>query len=417
MASGGLTQRAELRLLGVEIGRTKVRLVVLDGGGSTVHDVVERPIVKAGGPRDPIEEEFSTRSAIEAGLERLELDDGSSVIAGVTIGFENCGVGSGPSIRHWLSALSDEVREPVVCSGSVGVSYAPARCIEFVQRVFEPTVLRLDRVELAPVAASRVLGPVKSGSLTLGSGVAWSARILDNDVLEAFETIDGVFDDVVQLVSDGREGPIDRLTGVYVDETLCRDRGVSVATLAPAVGVAIALLGIDQSNLLDGTTVVGDELASRAPMGHRDMRVASPMAPGGGPPAMGGGWGVEDPPSAFPSPPLAEYDDYGRDMRRSGPLGSGPLGRPIEDAYALGRRPGELQRSREPITGSHPAVRIPGPGERPLGPRTRDGMAGIEAFAHPAEVERGSGPFHVSDFMLGALGMLAIILAGALMLL
>jgi hypothetical protein len=306
----------------------------------------------------------------------------------------------------------------------VGDSYAPARWVDFVQRVFDPTVLRLDRVELAPVAASRVLGPVKSGSLTLGSGVAWSARILDNDVLEAFETIDGVFDDVVQLVSDGREGPIDRLTGVYVDETLCRDRGVSVSSLAPAVGVAIALLGIDQSNLLDGTTVVGEGIASRVPSAHRDARaVSSPLGVPQSSPAMGGGgWAVEEAPSAFPSPALAEYDEFGRDPRRSGPIpantmGSGPLGRPIEDAYALGRRPGDLQRSREPVTGSHPAVRIPGPGERPLGPRTRDGLAGIEAFAHPSEADGRSGPFHVSDFMLGALGMLAVVLAGALVLL
>jgi hypothetical protein len=220
------------------------------------------------------------------------------------------------------------------------------------------------------------------------------------------------------LVSDGREGPIDRLTGVYVDETLCRDRGVSVAALAPAVGVAIALLGIDQSNLLDGTTIVGDEIASRVPSGHREARAAAPMAPSHLPPPMGGGgWAVDEAPSVFPAPPLAEYDDYGRDLRRSGPLGSGPLGRPIEDPYALGRRPGELQRSREPITGSHPAVRIPGPGERPLGPRSRDGFGGIEAFAHPADADRAGGPFHVSDFMLGALGMLAVILAGALVLL
>ena len=48
--------------------------------------------------------------------------------------------------------------------------------------------------------------------------------------------------------------------------------------------------------------------------------------------------------------------------------------------------------------------------------RPNNGFDQIEAFAHPNAVQQADG-FHVSDFILGALLMLAIVLAAALVIL
>lgn len=423
----GITEGSEPGLLGIEIGRNKVRLVLLDREGNELRDVVERPIVKAGGPRDPIEEEFSTRSAIEAGLNRFELDQSGMLLVGATMGFPNCGVGSGPAIRDWLATLSDDIGEPLVYSGDTGLSYAPTSCVDFVRRVFEPLDLHLDRVELAPVAASRCLDLLPSGAMTLGSGVAWSARILNNQVLEAFETIDGLFDEVLQFSSNGRHSELDRLQGVNTDPMILSGRGVKIGSLGPSVGVAVGLLDFDASNLLDGTRVTGVQYAGPAQAepqaaSSRDVPVerlplSEPLRP--------------DPdPAPVPPPDPTAADPWGQSAARSSapdPFGGGvppgELGR-FDDAAAgphdMGdthdlRRPSErLERSRDSAE-NQPASGGGQPRDPRLGRGPRDDMAGIEAFAHPAETSK-SGSFHISDFVLGALGMLAIMLIIALVL-
>jgi hypothetical protein len=397
-----------------------------------MRDVVERPIAKAGGPRDPMEEEFSTRSAIEAGLNRLDFDQTGALLVGATMGFPNCGVGSGPAIRDWLATLSDEIGEPLVFSGDTGVSYAPASYVDFVRRVFDPIDLHLDRVELAPVAASRCLGLLPSGAMTLGSGVAWSARILNNHVLEAFETMDGAADEVLRFVVNNQERELDVLEGVSVDPGALHSRGLSIGSLGPAVGVAVGLLDFDASNLLEGTSVSGGAQYASPPRGARSQQPflepdqssssdhfeSQPPAAGSvQPPASGDlrssdPWGTPTPDYAPPS-----SDPFGPGPAANG-MDEADSGRPgqaeSEDTHNLRRLPRRLERSRELISAPQPA------GARPRDPRPGSGvpddMVGIEAFAHPEDAGSSRG-FHVSDFVIGALGMLAIMLVVALLVL
>lgn len=387
MTNSGLAGEVDSGLLGVEIGRNKVRLSLLDPNGGEVLDMVERPIAKAGGPRDPIEQEVSTRAAIVAALDRLGLPDGANLLAGATMGFSNCGVGSGPALQGWLESLSDEIGEPLVLVGEVGISYAPARCVEFVQRVFDESGLRLDRVELAPVAAARVMGHVTSAALSLGSGIAWTARVLDDEVLEAFEAADGPFDDDLRLVGNGSVPPaLSLLEGVAIDEALCRNRGVSITALAPAAGVALGLLSEDNTNLLDGQSVYRSE--PRINTTPPPVRAPRPSPSAG---------------TSFSREPVVavDYDQLGRSTAGSEP-GDWPVAT-SKDTYELQRipetiDPRALERDR-PFTS---------------GPDQGEEIDGIEAFAYAED--RADG-IKGGDVFLGALAMLAVVLVVALVVL
>jgi len=261
-------------LLGVEIGRNHVCLALLDPDGKVVDDAVGAPIV--GGDVDEATAEVSISGAIMDAVSRLGVIPGTPLRVGATIGFPHCGVGSGPTLGDWLFDLSRDLGEPVVHVGDHGVSYAPIRCLDFIDRVFRSASLRLDRVELAPVAASRTLGLVRSGSVTLGSGVAWSARILDGEMMEAYEALDGAVDEVLHLVTNGSPRPVGHLDGVFLDDGLCRARGVSPASLAPAVGVALGLHDPPGRNLLDGRIL--DAAAAARPHAARPHAALSSSA-------------------------------------------------------------------------------------------------------------------------------------------
>ncbi|MEL7158953.1 MAG: hypothetical protein AAFN30_20500 [Actinomycetota bacterium] len=384
MTNSGLADGVGSGLLGVEIGRNKVRLSLMDPAGSEVLDMVERPIAKAGGPRDPIEQEVSTRAAIVAALDRLGLAEGADLLAGATIGFSNCGVGSGPALQGWLESLSHEIDEPLVLVGEVGISYAPTRCVEFVQRVFDQSGLRLDRVELAPVAAARVMGHVSSAALSLGSGIAWTARVLDDVVLEAFEATDGPFDDDLRLVGNGSVPPaLSLLDGVAVDESLCRNRGVTITALAPAAGVALGLLSTEATNLLDGRPVIRSEAAI-------PVSTPPPVRPARPSPSAGA--------TSFSREPVSpDFDE----LDPSGAEGPGAWSSATsKDTYELRRVP-EAVDHRSLDRGRAFA-------EAPLEGEEFDG---IEAFAYAEDADRG---IKGADMLLGALAMLAIILVVAL---
>ncbi len=420
MSSGRLSQGAGAALLGIEIGRNKVRLALLDPEGKSLDDVVERPIVKGGGPRDPIEEESSTRAAIEGGIERLGLTSRMPLLVGVTIGFPHCGVGSGPALREWLADLSLELGEPIVFVGQHGVSYAPAHCIDFVRRVFEPTHLHIDRLELAPVAASRALESLRSRAVTLGSGVAWSARILDRDVLEAFEIIDGAFDEVLHVVANGVGNPIDHIEGVYVDEMMCRNRGLSVGVMAPAVGVAVALHEPTQSNLLDGQYLSGPTPRQAVRQPRVEVVSQAPAPDHLGAQSLGQAWPTAD--ESLPQPPEVDsrFDDRLDHGNAAAPLAdtrfasSRPeLGDDLDTTHRLRRLPPEAARSREPVDERLGRSQAAPPA---TGRQARDDMAGIESFSPQPTLLESPNRFHVSDFLLGALLMLALVLVAALVL-
>ncbi|MEM9134062.1 MAG: hypothetical protein AAF962_21280 [Actinomycetota bacterium] len=391
MTNRGLSDGLSAGLLGVELGRNKVRLSLVDPKGSEVLDVVERPIAKAGGPRDPIEQEVSTRAAVVAALDRLGLPDGSGLLAGATIGFSNCGVGSGPALQGWLESLSEELSQPLVQVGDVGISYAPARCLDFVQRVFDQSGLRLDRVELAPVAAARTMGRVSSAAVSLGSGIAWTARILEDQVLEAFEAADGPFDDALRQIGAGGElaaRPI-ALHGIAIEESLCRNRGVTAPALAPAIGVARGLLSREHTNLLDGRAISSAASAATTPPPSRTKQraVTGELAQS-----------HHDAPPADRQAAYVEAEDDSPAWARQGSIPTS------KNTYQLRRVPEDVHpvdhgRGPDPVPGRAPAP---------------DEFAGIEAFAHAEEPPRGVTVF---DVVLGILAVLAVVLLIALFLL
>ncbi len=391
MTNRGLSDGVSAGLLGVELGRNKVRLSLLDPKGAEVLDVVERPIAKAGGPRDPIEQEVSTRAAVVAALDRLGLPDGSGLLAGATIGFSNCGVGSGPALHGWLESLSEELSQPLVLVGDVGISYAPARCLDFVQRVFDQSGLRLDRVELAPVAASRTMGRVSSAAVSLGSGIAWTARILEDQVLEAFEAADGPFDDALRLIgsNDGANRPF-ALHGIAIEESLCRNRGVTGPALAPSIGVARGLLSREHTNLLDGQSIpgAGPAMAKAPPPARtRQRAVTGDLAPHGRQATQ---------PGAARQAAFAEVEDDNPVWARQGALPTS------NNTYQLRRVPEDAHVEPDHVADlGRPAA-------------AHDEFAGIEAFAHAEEPPRGVTVF---DVVLGILAVLAVVLLIALFLL
>lgn len=408
--NGEMAESAGLGLLGVEIGRNRVRLALLDRSGHELHDAVERPIAKAGGPRDPIEQEYSTRSAIEAGLSRLDIVDPGAVVASATIGFPNCGVGSGPALRQWLDALSADLGEPVVYTGDVGISYAPASCVDFVGRVFEPIGLLLERVELAPVAAARVLGTIQTGAITLGSGIAWSARLLDGQVLEAFEGTESGFDDSLQVLTNGVGEPISALSGFTVDSSLRANRGLSPATLAPAIGVATGLSADYPGNLLDGTY-----LGMGAPSTGETPFVRPPVERSRGPVPAGGRVRSADPHlfdgggrPADPAPLDGRHHRMATASSYAAPLRH-------ESTHQLRRVQPPVSRSRE-LSGDHVHVRPVA--EDPLfEPARSDRGDTFDPVPSTRSEPAGQVGFLESDFVLGVLITLAIALTVSLVVL
>ncbi|MGF1599331.1 MAG: hypothetical protein ACFCVK_20870 [Acidimicrobiales bacterium] len=383
--AGGTDDRL---LLGVELGRSRVRLALLDPGATVLLDAVEQPIVRvAGGPRDPVGEEQAVRLAVVAALTRLGVDEGLRPAA--TIGFPHCGVGSGPVIGRWLQEFEHDLGEPLLCTNGNGVSYVPARCLDAVQQVFEAVGLNLSAVELSAVAAGRVLGRVSSAAVTLGSGVAWSARILNSEVLEAYEIVDGPLDDPLRIVVNGIGQPVERLAGVVVDADMCRRRGVEPHRLAPAVGVARSLIASWGTNLLEAVPVSLHTAARSPRAGEAAAAVAVPVA--------------------IP-------------LRGRSPAGLGPdvetFRRRPHDTYQLRRIPSLPQPYRpsprppvpRPVRPGHGA----GVGAGALFDPASDDLAGIEAFAHPGDLELAR--FDLLDFALGALGMLTIVLLALLVL-
>jgi hypothetical protein len=316
--------------------------------------------------------------------------------------------------------LSDDLDEPVYYTGSNGISYAPASCVDFVQRVFEPTGLNLSRVELAPVAASRVLRSVRSGAISVGSGVAWSARLLNNQVLEAFETVDGGFDDELQVLINGIGQPINSLDGFEIDPSFGPNRGLSAAALAPSVGVAVGLLDPEEPNLLTARSTRATEAAADAPLAREPSRVAV----GAGTEQVDESWApapAEDPASSGPSnqgPATGEkepevFDDpFDHPVDDLGVIQDELRALRTDETYQLRRPPRTIERSRELRS---PRSEAPDP--QINGGQDRGGGAfdRIEAFAHP-EPQPDNG-FHLPDFLLGALLMLAVVLAIALIVL
>ena len=253
-------------ILGIEIGRDVVRGVLLDNDTSTVIAAAESAIICDRRFRpDGIVSTRSVGPAINDLLYRLRIDHNARVRTGITIGPKHSGVGSGPALPQWLDEQAQWLEEAMLCSGNVGVSFAPARAVHAVIALCRQVGLEPTRIDLAAVAAARLLGEEVEDAITLGSGRGWRARLRDFEVLEAIELADLPADEPLRVIRrDGLSGPITKYHKAGIAEELFAVQRIDLGQLAPAVGSAVGVLHGSPGNLLLGRSVAYRKKAASA---------------------------------------------------------------------------------------------------------------------------------------------------------
>ncbi len=198
--------------------------------------------------------------AVDDVLYKLGVDDRSQLVAAVSIGPEYSGVGSGPALPAWLDHQARQLGENLVCAGDLGVAFCPQRPIDTVIAICEQADITVARIDLAPVAAARLLAPGSADTITMGSGRGWRARLRDDEVLEALQNPEIDPDQPMAIIApDGLQISVEQYHDVSVAFALAETYDLNLGQLAPAVGAAIGYVDSSPSNLLDGETITGRE--------------------------------------------------------------------------------------------------------------------------------------------------------------
>ena len=247
-------------ILGIEMTPTVVRAVRLDRDARNIVGAAECPVLAVDDAvtLDPA----SIGPALDEVLFRLQVDDRTEHLAGVTIGPPRAGVGSGPALPAWLEHRARQLGENMVCAGKLGISFCPQRALDAAIMICEQANITVSRIDFAPVAAARMLEP-GTDTVTLGSGRGWRARLRDDEVLEALENADIASDDPLRVITpDGVAVSVDELHGVTLDSGVGLESDDDVGRLAAAVGSAVGVVDGSSGNLLDGDTVRGRSVPS-----------------------------------------------------------------------------------------------------------------------------------------------------------
>ncbi len=198
--------------------------------------------------------------AVDDVLYQLGVDDRSQLVAAVAIGPEYSGVGSGPALPAWLDHQARQLGENLVCAGDLGVAFCPQRPIDTVISICEQADITVARIDLAPVAAARLLTPGSADTITMGSGRGWRARLRNDEVLEALKNPEIDPDQPMAIIApDGLQISVEQYHDVSVASALAETYDLNLGQLAPAVGAAIGYIDSSPSNLLDGETITGRE--------------------------------------------------------------------------------------------------------------------------------------------------------------
>lgn len=254
-------------ILGIEVGRFVLRGVVLDAAVANVVDFAEVPLRPFPGesPRVGSANCALIGPSFEILLSRLGLDRGSVFAAGIALGPRCSGVGSGPALAEWLAAQAEGIGEALVCAGELGIAFAPKDAIDGAASMARSVGLGLVRVDLAPVAAARVLIDPTHDVASVGSGVGWRARLRDLEVVEALDRADIVDDAPFQvLLPDGQIEPLTGYRRIAIPPGL-RAAGFDPGQLAVAVGSAIGVANRSGADLLNGTVIDPPEKPEPAP--------------------------------------------------------------------------------------------------------------------------------------------------------
>ncbi len=242
-------------ILGIEVGATVVRAVVLSTDSLEVTAAAEAGI-------DTFDEHVFDSTTIRPALGEVmyqlaELAP-ESMMAAISIGPPQSGVGSGPALPPWLERQARNLGQNLICAGELGVAFCPQTPVDLLISLCEEAAITVARVDLAPVAAARLLMPGGADTIMVGSGRGWRARLRNNEVLEALHTDEIDIDQPMSIVRpDGRVTEIPKYHGVGVAPALDEEFELNLGQLAPAVGAAVGLIDNSPTNLLNGATVVG----------------------------------------------------------------------------------------------------------------------------------------------------------------
>lgn len=242
-------------VLGIEVGARVVRAIVLTADHRVLVETAE---VYFPSEEEPDFDPAATSEALGEVLYQLGHLVPRSLPAAVSIGPVNSGVGSGPSLPNWLEGRARYLGEDLICSGEVGLAFSPSGPISQIVDCCAQHGVKLERLDLAPMAAQRILPRGVGTTFTLGSGIGWQAGARSSVVLAATQS-DAVTADARLMASSGDSKALvpPSFHGFPISARLQKQSQVDLGMLAPAVGTAIGLVGSAPANLLEGYKVAG----------------------------------------------------------------------------------------------------------------------------------------------------------------
>ncbi len=242
-------------VLGIEVGATVVRAVVLSRETLEVTAAAEAGIDTED---EHVFDSTTIRPALGEVMYQLAELQPESMLAAISIGPPQSGVGSGPALPPWLERQARNLGQNLICAGELGVAFCPQSPVDLLISLCEEAAITLARVDLAPMAAARLLTQGGADTIMVGSGRGWRARLRNDEVLEALHTEEIDIDQPMSIVRpDGRVTEISKYYGVGVAAALDEEFELNLGQLAPAVGAAVGVIDGSAANLLDGATVVG----------------------------------------------------------------------------------------------------------------------------------------------------------------
>ncbi len=387
-------------ILGIEIGRTVVRGVLLDEETAEISGAAECAVIGVvDDDGSEIMEPATVAPSVDDLLYQLGIEDRVGLRVGLSIGPKNAGVGSGSSLQAWLEHQSQALRQPLIAAGDLGVAFAPEKAVDAAVAAASEAGLSLSRVDLAPVAAARVLGDEVEDAISIGSGRGWRARLRDFEVLEAMECGEIADDDPLRVIRrDGLAGPISRYSWVEIAPELRRRLHLDLGQLAPSVGAAIGVAYGSPANLLTGRAVAGMGSNGGVNGGH-NARAGTRTVHGQGSGSVEAR--ADRSKRTTPAGRLSNPEYFGSGLRRNEPESTIKLARIRSESFEGGNRNGHDGEARsESDAGQRQRA-----GARTSGSDPIDMFSPDTDLSH--ELDRPDGRL---DLLLGFLVVLAVAL-------
>ncbi len=236
--------------IGIEIDESVIRAAILSGNADRIVGYAE--VKRSQKPGNEIEK---LTLELQNLWNKLPEKFTGNVRVAAAVGVEDSGVRSEDNTEVWIDALEVKRSGPIdrVTYGS-GYEYAPEDQLEQLCSAFFNNEIPLERIELAPVAAVRVLPQHGSFNFSVGSGIWWESTVRNGLVLSAEQATIDSYDRALYLSEfPGHEERIDNLGEISVSDDLLTAFNINHAHLAVSVGAAI---GLQTNEPAFGATVV-----------------------------------------------------------------------------------------------------------------------------------------------------------------